>query len=122
MTGKFIDLVAYIDGQEVKWSLNPSPKTLYAEAHEFAGSICELCKTIIRNQIASNQRKNSTISVIITCEGFDISCKDYAYNTNDYQMSNSSFERKMFGYKLSIAESVVVSVVSTDKFENQFGG
>lgn len=121
MTEKFINLVAYIDGHEIKWSLNPAPKTLYAEIHEFVDSICEFCKILIRNQIVSNQRKNSTISVMITCEGFCIPCNDYSYNIDDYQMANASFERKMFGYKLSIVESVVVSVVSTDTFIDQFG-
>lgn len=122
MNENVIELSAYVEGQQISWRLNPAPKTLYDEILEFAGSICELCKIFIRNEIVSNQRKNNTISIIITCEGFDIPSKDYVYNTDDYQMSNSSFESKMFGYKLSIVESVVVSVVSTDTFINQFGG
>ena len=80
MNDNFIELSAYVEGQEISWKLNPSPKTLYKEIHEFASSICEFCKICIRNQIASEQTKNSTISVTILC------------------------------------------VVSTDKFENQFGG
>lgn len=120
MTEKFINLVAYVDGQEIKWKLNPAPQTLYDEIHEFAASICELCKISIRNKMITGQKKKDSVSLLIVCEECYIPCNDYKFNTDNFQMRNSSFEYEMYGLKMSISEAVVVAVVSTEKFINQY--
>ena len=120
MLEKYIDLVAYVDGYKIGWKLNPAPKTLYDEIHEFAGSVCELCKISIRNQMIDSQKKNDSVSLLIVCEDCIVPCDDYRFNKDKFSMRNSSFEYEMFGLKLSIAEAVVVAVVSTEKFATQF--
>lgn len=119
MEEKFVLLTAYVEGHEISWLLNPTPKTLYTEIHEFAGSICEACKIIIRNQVVRGQGRNNSVSVMIFCEGLGVLCNSYTYNTDEFLMNNASFEHKMFGYKLTIAKTVAASVVATIKFRNQ---
>ena len=120
MLEKFIDLVAQVDGHEIRWKLNPAPKTLYDEIHEFAGSVCELCKVSMRNQMIDSHKKNDSVSLLIVCEDCIVPCNDYKFDADKFSMRDTSFEYEMFGLKLSIADAVAVSVVSTAKFMNQF--
>ena len=118
MKEKYIDLIAYVEGQEIHWKLSPAPKTLYDEMCEFAGSICEACKISTRNQIISEQTRNGIISVTIFCEEISVPCNSFRFNTDKFLMTNASFEPIIFGFKLEIVQAIAATVVATEKFAN----
>lgn len=119
MKENYINLEAYVNGHPIYWKLNPAPKTLHDEIHEFAGSICALSKILICNQSITDKSVSGNISVMFFCEGHGIPCPSFSFNEIDFSITNGNLNHKMFNYQLELVDVIAATVVSEAKFKNQ---
>lgn len=120
MENTLINLTAYVDGIEVTYALNPAYKSFSNEAYNFANSICELCKIIIRNRInKTGENYDKTVGIMLFYERGGLDCPNMVLKRNKPIMTDEEFEFDLFALRLEIRKVIVDAVACDSRFINQ---